>query len=565
MVPELSAFPSELAEAVSAEEAASDVFEKLEHAFGALQILSRIPTMERPKGYELMVRSRTLRFRALSGEVGRERVRRGAPVLRMADLGGPLPTREEFIRRAPWLFSEYLARDKRAAEAAIARAKAAAGESGSAEASTQTARTTSTTRTTATTQTTQTTAESARPPQRSLGRMMGVEPVAEAAEARDADEPREETSAERRAPTRKKFRVPTSKGSQQAPPQREEKKEEAKESAATKRKALPERLKDCDPELVQRIEHEIMERGETVTFEDVAGLDAAKAAIVEMVIWPMKRPELFRGLRAVPRGMLLFGPPGTGKTMIGRAIASSCSATFFSISASSLMSKWIGESERLVRTLFAVAGYNEPSVVFVDEVDSLLSQRSSDENEASRRIKTQTLVEIEGVDTSKSSERVLVIGATNRPWELDEAARRRFVKRFYVPLPDDQARSVLFRRLLEANDHNLTDTQLEVDLVRATEGFSGADCRNLCQEAAMGPVREVGSLVFEDSSAGEEAIPPITYDHFLAALRVTRPTVDLAELAVYEDWDRQFGTSRSAASGTKADEAPPPPKRPREG
>ena len=113
-------------------------------------------------------------------------------------------------------------------------------------------------------------------------------------------------------------------------------------------------MKGCDKELVKRIEQEVIDSGSPVTFEDVAGLADAKRSIQEMVIWPMQRPELFTGLRAVPKGMLLFGPPGTGKTLIGRAIASSSGATFFSISASSLMSKWIGESEKLVRTMFAV-------------------------------------------------------------------------------------------------------------------------------------------------------------------------------------------------------------------
>ncbi|KAH8046617.1 AAA ATPase-like protein [Aureococcus anophagefferens] len=180
-----------------------------------------------------------------------------------------------------------------------------------------------------------------------------------------------------------------------------------------------------------------MHSGAMTTFDDVAGLQDAKRSIMEMVIWPMQRPELFTGLRAVPKGMLLFGPPGTGKTLIGRAIASSSGATFFSISASSLMSKWIGESEKLVRTMFAVAGHKEPSVVFIDEVDSLLSQRSSDENEASRRLKTE-FVQLEASARRRRTRRVLVVGATNRPQELDEAARRRFVKRFYVPLPDDE-------------------------------------------------------------------------------------------------------------------------------
>ena len=321
----------------------------------------------------------------------------------------------------------------------------------------------------------------------------------------------------------------------------EEKKEDDEE--------LPERLKGCAKELVKRIEQEVIDSGSPVTFEDVAGLADAKRSIQEMVIWPMQRPELFTGLRAVPKGMLLFGPPGTGKTLIGRAIASSSGATFFSISASSLMSKWIGESEKLVRTMFAVAGYKEPSVVFIDEVDSLLSQRNSNENEASRRLKTEFLVQLEGVGSGDASnkERVLVVGATNRPQELDEAARRRFVKRFYVPLPDDDARTTLLKTLLAKNRHCLTEADIEGYLVPKTDGFSGADMRNLCQEAAMGPMRDVGSKLFAaGGSIDESQIPPISLKHLDAALAVTAATVAQSDLEQYEAWNATFGSARPA-------------------
>ena len=130
---------------------------------------------------------------------------------------------------------------------------------------------------------------------------------------------------------------------------------------------------------------------------------------MELVCWPMKRPDLFTGLRRGPNGLLLFGPPGTGKTLIGKAIAHESGACFFSISSSSLTSKWIGEGEKLVRTLFAVAAYREPAVVFIDEIDSLLTARKADENEASRRIKTEFLVQLDGTGTSGQG-RLLCIG-----------------------------------------------------------------------------------------------------------------------------------------------------------
>lgn len=198
---------------------------------------------------------------------------------------------------------------------------------------------------------------------------------------------------------------------------------------------IDDRLKNIDPKMVELIKSEIMDVGTTVDWGDIAGLEFAKTAIQEAVVWPMLRPDIFTGLRRPPKGILLFGPPGTGKTLIGKCVASQSRSTFFSISASSLTSKWVGDGEKMVRALFAVARCHQPAVIFIDEIDSLLSQRSESEHESSRRIKTEFLVQLDGA-TTDSDERLLVIGATNRPQELDEAARRRFVKRLYIPLPE---------------------------------------------------------------------------------------------------------------------------------
>ncbi|KAI2511305.1 AAA ATPase-like protein [Fragilaria crotonensis] len=276
---------------------------------------------------------------------------------------------------------------------------------------------------------------------------------------------------------------------------------------------LPEALRGLDKELIEKIENEILDSGETVTFDDIAGLEHAKATVQELVCWPMKRPDLFTGLRRGPNGLLLYGPPGTGKTLIGKAVAHESGATFFSISSSSLTSKWIGEGEKLVRTLFAVAAYREPAVVFIDEIDSLLTQRKSDENEASRRIKTEFLVQLDGTGGSKG--RVLVVGATNRPHELDDAARRRFVKRLYIPLPAAPDRESLIRTLLGKNQHSLTDACIS-KLALATDGFSGADLKALCVEAAMGPLRGLGARALQVEA---KDVPHIAYKHFRQALR----------------------------------------------
>jgi len=310
---------------------------------------------------------------------------------------------------------------------------------------------------------------------------------------------------------------------------------------------LPEELKGLDKELIEKIENEILDDAAPITFDDIAGLNDAKQTVQELVVWPMKRPDLFTGLRRGPNGLLLFGPPGTGKTLIGKAISHECNATFFSISSSSLTSKWIGEGEKLVRTLFAVASYREPSVVFIDEIDSLLTQRKADENEASRRIKTEFLVQIDGTSSGgKDGRRLLVIGATNRPEELDDAARRRFVKRLYVPLPTCKDREVLMRTLLRTNRHSLTGADLEV-LARDTEGFSGADLKALCTDAALGPIRGLGRRAL-DIAVGD--VPPIGYKHFKKSLRGMNPSVAQSDLDGYLKFNELYGSKNASQEGS---------------
>jgi SpoVK/Ycf46/Vps4 family AAA+-type ATPase len=145
------------------------------------------------------------------------------------------------------------------------------------------------------------------------------------------------------------------------------------------------------------------------------------------------------------------------------------------------MSKWVGEGEKMVRALFAVAAVHQPSVVFIDEIDSLLSQRQDGDFESSRRVKTEFLVQLDGCATNKE-DRILLIGATNRPQELDEAARRRMVKRLYIPLPDDKGRRALVKHLLQQQEHGLTDADVD-DIVAATKGYSGSDLTALCMES----------------------------------------------------------------------------------
>ncbi|KAJ1426787.1 P-loop containing nucleoside triphosphate hydrolase [Sesbania bispinosa] len=248
-----------------------------------------------------------------------------------------------------------------------------------------------------------------------------------------------------------------------------------------------------DTKLVEMINTAIVDRSPSVRWDDVAGLEKAKQALMEMVILPAKRRDLFTGLRRPARGLLLFGPPGNGKTMLAKAVASESEATFFNVSAASLTSKWVGEGEKLVRTLFMVAISRQPSVIFIDEIDSIMSTRLANENDASRRLKSEFLIQFDGV-TSNPDDIVIVIGATNKPQELDDAVLRRLVKRIYIPLPDENVRKLLLKNKLKGQAFSLPNRDLEM-LVKETEGYSGSDLQALCEEAAMMPIRELGSNI----------------------------------------------------------------------
>lgn len=299
-----------------------------------------------------------------------------------------------------------------------------------------------------------------------------------------------------------------------------------------------ERLKTIDKKMIELIRNEIMDAGTLVTWEDVAGLEDAKRIIKEVIVLPMLRPDIFTGLRRPPKGILLFGPPGTGKTLIGKCIASQSKSTFFSISASSLTSKWVGDGEKMVRALFAVARVHQPSVIFIDEIDSLLTQRSETEHESSRRIKTEFLVQLDGATTG-DEDKILVIGATNRPHELDEAARRRFVKRLYVPLPELKARIQIVKNLLTSEKHELSDEDIE-QIGIMSDSYSGADMANLCKEASMGPIR---SISFEQlEKIQKEDVRCVTADDFHQALATVRPSVSSKDLDIYVQWDTVYGS-----------------------
>jgi vacuolar protein-sorting-associated protein 4 len=292
-----------------------------------------------------------------------------------------------------------------------------------------------------------------------------------------------------------------------------------------------------DQERKQDILETILTEKPNVKWEDVADLKDAKQALREAIIIPMLRPELFQSkTRRAWRGILLFGPPGCGKTMIAKAVATECEATFLSIDAASIMSKWLGESERLVKELFVVARENQPAIVFIDEVDSIASVRSGEEIGGERRVKTQFLKEMDGVST-KIDEKILTLGATNRPWDIDEAFRRRFEKRIYLPMPNIDARKELFKIYVKEIE---TDKDYESDkLVGATEGYTGSDIALICREAAMQPIRELDSTgKITDPSV---KVRPVSMEDFFAAIKRVRPVVSPNELNRFKEWNDEFG------------------------
>ena len=296
------------------------------------------------------------------------------------------------------------------------------------------------------------------------------------------------------------------------------------------------KISSIEEKLIEMIESEIITRNPCLKWDDIAGLEFAKKTVNEVIVWPLKRPDLFKGLRAPPKGLMLFGPPGTGKTMIGKAIASEVSATFFSISASSITSKWVGEGEKLVRVLFALAVKNQPSVIFIDEIDSLLSSRSDSEQDASRRIKTEFLVHLDGIGTNPD-DRILLIGATNRPEELDSAMQRRLAKRMYIPLPNRQGRLHILKNLMSNINNELSEKDLEQVVIRS-KGYSGSDMKNLCTEACMFPLRKMGDI----AEIKSDEILPVGLEDFVMALEVVRASVSEDDVKKLEEWNQKFGS-----------------------
>ncbi|XP_012490413.1 uncharacterized protein LOC105803023 [Gossypium raimondii] len=250
-----------------------------------------------------------------------------------------------------------------------------------------------------------------------------------------------------------------------------------------------------------------------VSFDDIGALENVKDTLKELVMLPLQRPELFcKGQLTKPcKGILLFGPPGTGKTMLAKAVATEAGANFINISMSSITSKWFGEGEKYVKAVFSLASKIAPSVIFVDEVDSMLGRRENPgEHEAMRKMKNEFMVNWDGLRT-KDKERVLVLAATNRPFDLDEAVIRRLPRRLMVNLPDAPNREKILRVILAKEDLS-PNVDLET-IANMTDGYSGSDLKNLCVTAAHCPIREILEKEKKEraSAAAENRPAPTLY------------------------------------------------------
>ncbi len=274
-----------------------------------------------------------------------------------------------------------------------------------------------------------------------------------------------------------------------------------------------------------------------VNWEEVVGLEVAKKAVKEAIVYPVQRPDLFP--LGWPRGILLFGPPGCGKTLLAAAVATEIEANFYSIDAASIMSKWLGEAEQNVAKLFNAARKSsndgKPAIVFVDELDSLMGTHTNEVG-GEIRVRNQFLKEMDGIMDKGKALHVYVIGATNKPWDLDWAFIRRFQKRILVPLADHATRLNMLKHYIETLQI-ASDVDLH-ELARLAEGFSGSDIRDVCQSAQLKLIGEF----FESGKAMDKEAKPraLTMADFRQILEERKPSVSLDMLSMYNRWFEAF-------------------------
>jgi katanin p60 ATPase-containing subunit A1 len=307
--------------------------------------------------------------------------------------------------------------------------------------------------------------------------------------------------------------------------------------------------------IAKQLQDDIIETSANdIEWSSVMGLEEAKRVLKESIILPMLYPKLFKGLLQPWRGVLLYGLPGSGKTYLAKAVSHESSSTFFNIPASSVVSKYRGESEKIIRVLFTVARHHAPSIIFFDEADAIMGNRSSygggelQEHEGSRRMKTELLVEMDGINTG--DDHLFVLAATNLPWEIDIAFLRRLEKRILVPLPDKKTIISLIRLHLQEHINFLKSQDLN-RLTDLLDGFSACDIKQVCKEVVMAKVRtlldrlthntnsklpEIEDLDLDDILKND----PITFAEIETSINTTKRTTSSDWIQRYKEWELNY-------------------------
>ncbi|WP_321508124.1 AAA family ATPase [uncultured Methanoregula sp.] len=282
----------------------------------------------------------------------------------------------------------------------------------------------------------------------------------------------------------------------------------------------------------------------TVTWKDIGGLDSVKVRIMEtIVIAGLQKPVSIKP----DKGILLFGPPGTGKTLLAAAAAGSLNATFFNVKVSNVLSKYFGESSKLITSLYETARKKQPSIIFIDEFDSITMSREEESGDASRKVLSTLLSELDGFQDKKSDELLLTLAATNTPWDLDEAILSRFPLRIYIPLPDSRSCEEIIKIQLKGLD--ITSLNLgKVSEICTRKNYSGRDIQFLCQEALRSMIRvhnpdlyKKSELPFEELKKQTLSIGPMIMEYFETAFERVKSPMTEKDLERFRKWNNEFG------------------------